>query len=263
MSPAISFIEKSVGENTPFLAVVWFVAPHTPVAAGPENRAAYDSLPMREQHWFGAISALDAQVGRLRNTLRKLRVEDDTLLWFCSDNGPSWVHELGSAGPLRGRKGDVYEGGIRVPSIVSWPRGIGGGRVVDRTVSTLDFLPTLVAATKSSPRLPLLDGEDVLPLLRGTADRRRGPVYFDYPSREGSDTWKAGETRQVAVIEGEWKLVSVNDGKRFELYDLDHDIGEATDVAAKQPALVKRLRESLDAWATSCAGSLKGGDYRK
>ena len=218
MDPAISFISESVAQQQSFLAVIWFVTPHTPVAAGPEARAAYSGLSMREQHWFGAISALDAQVGRLRNTLRKLGVERDTLLWFCSDNGPSWVHELNSAGPLRGQKGDVYEGGIRVPAAVVWPAGFEGGRTLNQSLSVLDFLPTLVAATAATPakRLPL-DGENVLPLLQGKAKTRRTALYFDYPVREGSETWRPGATRQVAVIDGPWKLISLDSRKSFQL----------------------------------------------
>jgi len=264
MSPAIRFIEESAAKQAPFLAVVWFVTPHTPVAAGPEARAAYDPLPIREQHWFGAISAMDAQIGRLRNTLRRLGVERDTMIWFCSDNGPSWVHELGSAGPLRGKKGEVYEGGIRTPSMVSWPAGIEGGRVVNRPLSTNDFLPTFAAVTgATSMKLPPLDGENVLPVLQGSQKERRGPIYFDYPSREGSDTWRAGETRQMAVIDGDWKLVSVNSGKTFQLFNIERDIAEEKDLAGANPAQVTRLRDALERWSLQCAASLKGADYTR
>lgn len=253
--PAIAFMTESVAQQEPFLAVVWFVTPHTPVAASPEDRAAYSQLSMREQHWFGAISALDRQVERIRDTLRKLGVEDDTFLVFCSDNGPSWVHELNSAGPFRGQKGDVYEGGIRVPAIVNWPRGLpGGGRTVDASVAGLDFLPTLAAL--GGVRLPddrAFDGENMLPLLTGEATARTKTLNYDYPSRESTETWKPGQRRQMAVIEGPWKLVSVDTQKSFQLYNLVDDRSEKTDVAAAHPDLVARLRAEFSEWRSGVA----------
>ncbi len=264
MDPAIAFINDCVAKQQSFFAVVWFVTPHTPVAAGPEARGAYAHLSMREQHWFGAISAMDAQVGRLRNTLRKLGVEQDTLLWFNSDNGPSWVHELNSAGPFRGQKGDVFEGGIRVPAAVVWPRALEGGRVVSAPLAAVDLLPTLAAVAGTAPRKKLpLDGEDVLPLLQGRTQTRRGLLYYDYPVREGAETWRPGETRQVAVIDGRWKLVSVDSRKSFQLYDLERDIAEKVDVAASHAGEVRRLQQSLGAWVNQVAASARGADYGK
>ncbi|MEO6005077.1 MAG: sulfatase-like hydrolase/transferase [Opitutus sp.] len=262
MDPAISFIHDSVAQQQPFLAVIWFVTPHTPVAAGPEARAAYSNLSMREQHWFGAISALDAQLGRLRNTLRKLGVEQDTMLWFCSDNGPSWVHELNSAGPLRGQKGDVLEGGVRVPSLVVWPNGFKGGRILHEPISVVDFLPTLAAAATAPAKTPPLDGENVLPLLQGTTPKRRTPLFFDYPVREGSETWRPGATRQVAVVDGPWKLISLDSQKSFQLYDLEHDIAEKVDLSSSHGDEVTHLRDSLAAWTQHVAASARGDDYK-
>ncbi len=263
MDPAVKFIQQSVADQQPFLAVIWFVTPHTPVAAGPVARAAYANLSMREQHWFGAISAMDAQIGRLRDQLRKLGVEDNTLLWFCSDNGPSWVHELNSAGPLRGQKGEVYDGGIRVPALVVWPGHIEGGRAVNQPLSVLDFLPTFAALTGASAKTPLpLDGENVLPILEGQQTARKGALFFDYPAREGSETWKAGATRQIAVIDGPWKLVSIDSLKSFQLYNLVTDISEKNDVAAQNPEVLARLQKSFNAWDASCQASLAGADYK-
>ena len=264
MNRAIPFIQESVRAARPFLAVVWFVTPHTPVAAGPEFRAKYAKLTMREQHWFGAITAMDAQIGRLLDELKKLHVDQDTLVWFCSDNGPSWVHELNSAGPLRGKKSELFEGGIRVPAIVRWPAGLKGGRIIDQPVSTLDFLPTLIAASGiRAPKLPPIDGENVLPLLKADTRRRERPIFFDYPYRDvGGITWVPTDTHQAAVIDGPWKLISIDDRKHFQLYNLEQDIGEKTDIAAGHPSEVKRLGQALEKWTAECAASLKGADYR-
>lgn len=264
MNHAVSFIEQSARAELPFFAAVWFVTPHTPVAAGPEFRSLYPGLTMREQHWFGAISAMDAQIGRLFQELKRLHIDENTLVWFCSDNGPSWVHELNSAGPLRGKKSELYEGGIRVPGIVRWPAGLKAGRVVDQPVSTLDFLPTLLAASGVVPgKLPPLDGENVLPLLRADTAARRNPIFFDYPYRDqGGIGWVPTSTRQAAVIEGVWKLISVDDRKHFQLFNLEEDVAEKTDVAAGHPDKVSRLRQALEAWTRQCAASLSGADYR-
>lgn len=260
---AIPFIEEAAKSSMPFLAVIWFVTPHSPVAAGPEFRALYPDLPIREQHWFGAISALDAQVDRVLSTLRRHGLEENTIVWFCSDNGPSWVHELNSAGPFRGKKSEVYEGGIRVPAIVRWPAAIQGGRKLEQVFSTNDFLPTLIAACGAKPtRLPVLDGEDVLPILQGRQPARDRPLFFDYPYRDVSNvSWVPTNKRQAAIIDGSWKLVSVDDLQTFALYNLEQDRAEDHDLAADHPARVEAMKRAFAEWRASCAASRVGADY--
>jgi arylsulfatase A-like enzyme len=261
---AVPFIESAVQAGQPFLAVVWFFTPHSPVAAGPAARAPYAALPMREQHWFGAISAMDAQIGRLLETLRSLRVEENTLVWFCSDNGPSWVHELNSAGPLRGKKSELYEGGIRVPAIVRWPAGLAGKRTIAQPLSTLDFLPTLLAVSGVSPKkLPPLDGENVLPILSGETKTRQRPLFFDYPYRDVTNiTWIPTKVRQTAVIDGPWKLMSLDDRNTFALYHLEQDIAEKHDLTGAEADRARRMRDALESWTAQCARSFEGADYR-
>lgn len=263
MNHAIPFIEETARTDQPFLAVVWFVTPHAPVAAGPEFRALYPDLTMREQHWFGAISAMDAQVGRLLDTLKKRKIDENTIVWFCSDNGPSWVHELNSSGPLRGKKSEVYEGGIRVPAAVRWPAGITGGRAVEQPLATLDFLPTLLAAAGVAPKkLPPLDGENVLPVLRGQQESRKHPLFFDYPYRDTTKMTKVPtDVRQVAVIDGEWKLVSIDGQKTFELYNIQRDRSEKNNVAASNSDRVRAMRREFDTWQKNCVASKAGADY--
>jgi arylsulfatase A-like enzyme len=260
---ALPFIEEAVQRQEPFLAVIWFVTPHTPVAAGPEYRALYPKLSPREQHWFGAITAMDAQIGRVLETLAALHVADDTIVWFCSDNGPTWVHELASAGPFRGQKSELYEGGIRVPGIVRWPAGLKGNAVTDLPMSTLDFVPTLLAACAVHPaRLFPLDGENVLPLLRHEQPARDHPLFFDYPAREtGGISWVPTKRRQSAVMSGAWKLVSFDDRQTFELYNLHDDPGEKINVAGAHAPEVTALRKSLAEWTASCQLSRAGQDY--
>ncbi|HZZ42482.1 MAG TPA: sulfatase-like hydrolase/transferase [Tepidisphaeraceae bacterium] len=259
---AVKFIDESAKSKQPFLAVIWFFTPHSPSAAGNEDRALYPSVSMREQHWFGAITALDRQVGRVRAELAQLGIADNTFVHFCSDNGPSWIHDLGSSGPYRGRKGELHEGGIHVPGIVEWPGHLQGGSVLGVPMSTDDLLPTIAALTGAeAPKDRPLDGQNVLPILEGQAKERSKPLVFRSVLRQNPVGWEAGEAKQSAVIDGPWKLVSMDNDKTFALYDLDKDPQERTDLAAKEGERVKKMKEVLAGRIASFAASARGEDY--
>jgi len=260
---ALDFARRASAEGSPFLTLLWFSTPHTPVVAGPRHRALYEELSLREQHWFGAISAMDEAVGRLVRELEAAGLAENTLIWFCSDNGPTWVHELGTTGGLRGRKGSLREGGIRVPAFVYWPAGLSGGRTVSEPLSTSDILPTLLtqASVEPPPGRPL-DGEDVTAILRGERAHRARPIGFQSPrlESEARDTkaWMQTGGLQLAWIAGQWKLFSDDAGESWELYDLDQDPGEERDVAAAAPERVARMREELESWRADCLSSAVG-----
>ena len=261
MDRALDFIRGA--EGRPFLACVWFHAPHTPVAAGREARSPYADLPLEQQHFLGSVSALDSQVGRLRAELRRLGLADDTVVFYCSDNGPSYIHPHGSAGPFRGLKGSVLEGGVRVPGIVEWPRGLRGGRVVTAPLGTSDLYPTIVALAGVVVKTqPPLDGIDILPLLSGTRRERGAPVFFHAPLRNEGDPWAKPGTFQAAVQTDTRKLVTVDSGVTWTLHDVATDVREERDISAAEPALAKELRAKLEAWRRSCEASAKGADYR-
>jgi arylsulfatase A-like enzyme len=243
---ALDFIRA--GGAQPFFACVWFHAPHTPVAAGREDRQAYAHLSRDEQHFFGSISAMDAQIGRLRRELRDLGLAENTLLIFCSDNGPSYVHPHGSAAPFRGRKASLLEGGIRVPAVVEWPDRLAGGRVVSAPLVTSDLLPTLIAAAGAVPSLVPLDGIDILPLLSGEATERGSPIYFHSPLKNVDDPWAQPDTFQAAVQTNVLKLLTLDSGRTWALYDLRSDPGESNDLASQRPEEVARLREGWRRW---------------
>lgn len=252
MDRAVPFIRKAAADGKPFFAVVWFHAPHLPVVAGPRHRKMYAERPAGEQHYFGCITAMDEQVGRLRKELRDLGVAENTMLWFCSDNGPEGKagKAPGTAGPFRGRKRDLFEGGVRVPGLLEWPALIEKARVVDVPCSTCDYFPTaldvLGFSMKGQPEP--IDGASLKPLIEGRMKSRPRPIGFE-------------SRNQIALIDNRYKIISRDGGKTYMLFDLIDDPSEKNDLAASNPEVVAKMRETVEAWRASCAASMAGKDY--
>ena len=249
MDRAIEFIEKSNESEQPFLAVVWFHTPHTPVVAGNDDRALYPDQSVEAQHWYGSITAMDRQIGRLRTQLRALGIAENTLLWFNSDNGPSYIHDYNSAGPFKGKKAELTEGGVRVPAIVEWPANLAGGRATVAPMSTSDIYPTLLAVAGLAPpeSQPDLDGINVLPLLSGEIELRNAPIAFQSPIR-GGDYAADRSQLQYALSDDQYKLFSSDGGVSWELYDLLDDPSETHDVAASHTERLEGMKVQLEAW---------------
>ena len=246
----IPFVEQAAGEGRPFFAVVWFHTPHLPVVAGPEYAARYPECSLYERNYYGCITAMDEQVGRLRAALRDLGVAGDTLLCFSSDNGPEGAagEAPGSAGPFRGRKRSLHEGGVRVPGVFEWPGRIPPGETDCAAVSS-DVLPTILELCGVEHRGPRpLDGVSLVPVLVGEVHERPQPIGFR-------------SRRQRAWHDGRHKLISTDDGESYALYDLVADPGESVDLAAREPERVEHMRAALHAWIESCERSDRGGDY--
>jgi arylsulfatase A-like enzyme len=204
--------------------------------------------PQPEKNKAAMITRLDNDVGKLLAKLQELKIEQNTVIFFTSDNGP---HKEGgvdpkfftSGGPLRGIKRDLYEGGIRVPLIVHWPAKIKPGRVTNQLWSFWDFLPTAadIATTKASDGL---DGISMLPLLLGRAQTNHHEfLYWEFHERGF----------QQAVRTGRWKAVRPQVGEPLELYDLETDLAEKTNVAAKHPEVVARIEAYLKSARTESA----------
>jgi arylsulfatase A-like enzyme len=185
------------------------------------------------------ITRLDTDIGRLFQKLRELKIEDNTVVFFTSDNGP---HQEGgvdpkffqSGGPLRGIKRDLYEGGIRVPLIARWPGKIKPG-VSDLPAAFWDFLPT--AAELAGAKAPAhIDGISLLPTLRGQPQTNQHAfLYWEFHERGF----------QQAVRMGDWKAVRLKVGQPLELYNLQTDLGETTDVAGQNPGVVAKIEAYL------------------
>ena len=139
---ALRWIEGQCGRGQPFLAVIWFGSPHGPHRAAAEDRARYPGLATKLRNFYGEVSGMDRAFGRLRRRLAELQIRDDTLLWYCSDNGA--LPGVGSTGGHRGRKGKLYEGGLLVPAFLEWPSRISQARSVAVRCNTYDIYPTLL-----------------------------------------------------------------------------------------------------------------------
>ena len=271
MNRALQFIRAQATAGKPFLAVIWFNPPHTPVVGNPEYmQKYYAELPEQQQHYYSLVSAIDAQMGRLRKTLGELNIADHTLLSFTSDNGPGppisqernpGARLQGSAGPFRERKASLYEGGIRLPGIMEWPGKIQAGTVVTAPCSTLDYLPTVAALLNAElPDRPY-DGQNILPLLQGLQQQRNRPLGFRF---RDALAWCDDRFKLIAAEQTEGR----SDGKplfvddlQFELFDLNNDPGETQNVADQHPAIVQTMQAALQTWVRSVERSRDGHDY--
>ncbi len=259
MDRATRFIQKATQNNTPFFAVIWFHAPHTPVVADERQQAHYPNHPhgLYGKHYHGSISALDEQVGRLRAQLSTLGQADDTMLWYCSDNGPESQVDTGagSAAPFRGRKRSLYDGGVRVPGLLVWPAQVKSPSINVIPCVTSDYFPTILDALDIQLPSRPYDGISLMPLIRGETKKRNRPIFF--------------QSKNVATIHrNQFKLVSIGTQKdkisdaTLELYDIESVPAESNNLAADRPALVKELQSQLSLWIRSCAQSDQGQDYR-
>ena len=185
---ALKFVRQAIDRKQPFLAVIWFGSPHNPHIATEEDRKLYTDQTPALQHYYGEITAMDRSLGHLRSQLREMGIADNTLLWYTSDNGPQGPDNRrpGSAGGLRGRKGSLWEGGIRVPCLIEWPARITAPRRSSLPSGTVDILPTvleLAGLSAEQPAVPL-DGQSLVPLLAGDVEAREKPLgFWVYPGR--------------------------------------------------------------------------------
>jgi arylsulfatase A-like enzyme len=232
--------ERKDSSREPFFAVIWFGNPHTP-----HKPLASDLEMAGGDPELAEIAGIDRAMGTLRKALRERGMAENTMLWFCSDNG-----RPGTNTPLRGQKGGVYEGGIRVPGICEWPARVKPGRTPVLAV-TSDFYPTILAAAgipMSDDKPQPIDGINLLPLLEGKMAERPGPIGFM-------------EGKTMAWTDNRYKLVAGRDGK--ELFDLTEDSGESRNIATDKPEVVERMSKDLETWAASVNRSKAGADYRK
>ncbi|MHC4193754.1 MAG: sulfatase/phosphatase domain-containing protein, partial [Planctomycetota bacterium] len=196
--------------------------------------------------YAGMVDAMDQAVGKVLDTLKELGLDNNTVVFFMSDNGGLSTSEGRATSnlPLRCGKGWLYEGGIREPMIVKWPGVVKAGSGCSEVVTSTDFYPTMLEMAG----LPLRpkqhrDGISLVPLLKQTGKPNRKAIYWHYP-HYGNQGGAPGS----AIREDDWKLIEWFEGGRLELYNLKRDIGERNNLADKHPKIVKRLHSKLIAW---------------
>lgn len=230
---ALDFVRKN--QVKPFFLYLAFTIPHGKFQVPSQEPYAQENWPPQPKNIAAMISRLDKDIGRLMALLKELGLDERTLVFFASDNGAGYPPQFfQSSGPLRGMKRDMYEGGLRSPSLARWPGKIKAGVVSEQVWAFWDFLPTMAELTGQKPP-PDMDGISILPaLLRGKA-LEHPPLYFEFHER--------GFTQAARL--GDWKAVRLGTKKPIELYDLKTDLGEAHDVAAQHPEVVKHIEEYL------------------
>ncbi len=232
---AAAFVRRHRSE--PWFLYLAFNAPHNPSEPTPERLARFAAIqdPMR-QKYAAQISLMDDAIGETLTALRETGQAQRTLVFFFSDNGGPVGINGSSNAPLRGAKGSVYEGGVRVPFVVSWPERLPAGRTDERPVSSLDvFATALGVAGVAMPADRRYDGVNLIPYLTGENNGVPHERLF----------WR--NSALLAVREGDWKLVR-GAGATDELYDLKSDVVETKNLAAAQPAIAARLAAALEAW---------------
>jgi arylsulfatase A-like enzyme len=297
---ALKFIRRAAADKQPFLAVVWFGSPHAPYQALESDQQLYAGQLDAQRNFYGEITGMDRAFGRLRRELKQMGLSENTILWYCSDNGA--LPKVGSAGNRRALKGSIYEGGLAVPALLEWPAKIKRPRVIDVPCVTSDIYPTLLeVAGVTVAHQPPLDGVSLLPLLEGRVTQRSQPIgFWDVPvrgigtpakqwmeelhadqqaGREPNDPLRLasaaatikpestidGLAGHAAWLDGFWKLhrIAGRDGAlKWELYNLAADPKEERNLADTEPQRTATMQRQLETWMTSVVHSHNGGDYQ-
>lgn len=297
VSVALEYVERASKDDAPFLVFIWFGAPHLPHDATAELQGLYPDQPEKMKNYLGEISGVDMAVGKLRKRLKELNISEETLVWFSSDNGGK-LPEASNAN-LRGQKDTLWEGGIRVPALIEWPGKIKN-KITTVPTSMVDMLPTLLdlAGLEAGSADHPLDGISLVPLLlKDEPPTRHRPLgFWDYreikghgmksdqilqnyhaalndrtaetslnegllnpPDKEYKGLDKYPYSGSFVWIDNEWKLHQKGDA--FELYNLNEDVREETNLVDQFPKRVKSMTKDLRKWQESVIKSIQGKDY--
>lgn len=295
---ALEFIREVCKDNKPFFVVIWFGSPHGPYLALDKDAALYEDIKDdQRRNRYIEITAMDRAMGQLRAALGQLKVAEHTLLWYCSDNGiPKQMEPTAN---LRGSKGSLYEGGIRVPAIIEWPAIVREPRVTNVPCVTSDIMPTLLDLLGLKAPARTLDGISLRKLIEGKMTKRPKPIgFWEYPHKaeQNNKPWMdpnrlKGTTPtantdsiqflnfhhpnplttnfpgEAAWMDNRYKLVTDGNAQhalrqKTELFDIEADPLEKLDLAAKKPKIVSKMKAQLEAWQLSVEQSLSGTDYK-
>ena len=248
MDRVIPFIQKAIEGNKPFFATIWPHTPHLPVVSDSVHRNHYRNMELQKQIYYGTITAMDEQIGALWSKLEELNIQDDTIIWFCSDNGPE-RDTPGSANEFRARKRSLYEGGVRVPAFVIWKNHLKGGITSDFPSVTSDYMPTILDILNINyPDNRPLDGVSLWEEIQDKNSKREKVIGFMY-------------NKQISWVEHQYKLISHDDGGSFELYNLLNDRAEKNNIIKENQEIATKMKKDLIEWISSVEKSKQGLDY--
>lgn len=263
---AVKFIREF--KDQPFFVNLWLHEAHLAHFPQPRYLEQFKDLDEQKRVYASVIAEGDEGVGRVLSLLKDLKIDDNTLVVFSTDNGPEFTrgekdkyhgkdessgfggyYSVGETGGLKGRKRSLFSGGIRVPLIVRWPGVVPAGKTDTASVLTaVDLLPTFLdVAGVPLPEGYEPDGQSALAAFKGEPQRRTKPIFWQWKGGDNQDyTWPSSGVR-----DGRWKLLANEERKLIELYDLQSDWPEKRDVAANHPEIVQQLSEKLKAWEAS------------
>jgi len=250
---ALKYISSK--KNDPFFVVIWYGSPHNPWSALESDKFHLSQkLEEKEKNYLGEIVEIDNSIGLLRNELKKMELSQNTIVWFNSDNGGLPQGGTEGVGGLRGFKGSVYEGGLRVPCIIEWPDRIKRAQISNYPASTMDIFPTIVSILDLPQDLMIqpIDGTSINHIFNSnTTSQRKKPIPFKYMN-------------SGALIDNDYKLVVENiDEKRYALYNLKNDKAETLDILLTHPQKAKEMMNYYESWLESLTSSVAGNNYER
>jgi arylsulfatase A-like enzyme len=245
---ALKYIRENKDSGRPFFTVIWYGSPHLPFEAKEKDLEPFKDLDEDSQAHYAELVAMDRSIGTLRDSLQGMGMAENTLVWFSSDNGGLDMVKPSSTGGLRGFKKSQYEGGIRVPCVVEWPKGITP-KVSEFPAYTTDIFPTLVSLLSLDKNAinKVNDGIDLSPLFKGNLSTRKKPMFF---SQMGSH----------AMIDHHYKLI-LKPNMKPEFYHLGNDSAEMDNLAQRESVRYKSMQQKLEQWLESVEQSSQGRDY--
>ncbi len=257
---ALKFITKQAGNNKPSFTVIWFCTPLSPFRASDEDKAAFGELDVDSESHHGELVAMDRSMGSLRKRLRELKIEENTILWFCSDNGGLPKITPDTTGGLRGFKSDVYEGGLRVPGLLEWPGHIAP-RITEFPAVVMDIFPTIaeIVGLPDDAMLQPQDGISLRELFDHDLKNRSKPIPFQC----FGNTVLLDNNMKLLRFTQKRKAKQRADAQapRYELYDLSVDPKERNNLYGVRTDVAKRMTQQMDELRASISGSFDGKDY--
>ena len=253
VNETINFLKKNKGK-APMFVNLWLKDPHTPLWPSDEQRKPYKGFSPDKETYYSVLTDADFHIGRLMDALSKMGIEENTIVVFTSDNGPAHVPpalHVGSSGGLKGRKVDIFQGGVNVPFIIRWPGHIKAGIIDSESVlSAVDILPTFSdLAQKELPQGYSPDGESFINIFNNKIFKRKKPLFWEWKfpvvnkHLRNTNRWTTS-----AIRDGKWKLIYNESIDRTELFNISEDPFEQFDMAIQNPGKVAELKELWEEW---------------